>query len=616
MNWRGWQIDLALAGLAALVLSIAWPMRDFATDDPHITYRYAHNLALGHGLIYNPGEHVLSTTAPFYAVLLAQGARLGADIPALSNALGAMAFCAAASSLFLLGQRHEHSWAGLIAAALCVSAPLLWLTLGLESGLYIALVCWGFWAFDAKRWTLCAILLALATIVRNDGIVATGVVVVAWLIEQRPGKIPWRYLAPYLAIVGVWAVWLAVHFGSPIPVTLAVKSIQARFGLTGFYPGTTFLQGIAILWRAWSEQTPIYWLVLLLALVGTITLRRAPWTWMIAAWGVLMMGAYVALRVAPYPWYYAPLAPLLALLIGLGAERIGRWAAQFQKPAGVLAVVMLLTPLLGAQLFSLNHAARATRGPVPPPEEIAAKVLPEAKTDIYRRVGEWLVSNTPPNASVGVLEVGVLGYYADRRMVDFLGLLQPEVARALARGDIFWAVPAYAPDYLALTAVNPLYSYPILRDTWFQRAYQPVTYFEDARFWGSPVTIYQRTGDTSSLEPHRVERPIMDGVTLNSWAADGPQLQPQQPLRVRLTWCASDPLALDRAQVSVYLVDVAWHQAGQHALRYDTSAWPVDMDVEVYGYNSKVWGAFDVAALSIARRPARYGNLGYIAPFY
>jgi len=34
------------------------------------------------------------------------------------------------------------------------------------------------------------------------------------------------------------------------------------------------------------------------------------------------------------------------------------------------------------------------------------------------------------------------------------------------------------------------------------------------------------------------------------------------------------------------------------------------------GYNSKVWGAFDVAALSIARRPARYGNLGYIAPFY
>ena len=588
-NWRGWQTALALAGLAALVLLVAWPLRDLATDDPYITYRYARNLALGHGLVYNAGERVLSTTAPFYAVLLAAGASLGASIPTLSNALGAGAFWAAASSLFLLGRRHERAWAGLVAATLCASAPLLWLTLGFETGLYVALVCWAFWAFDAKRWTLCALLLALATIVRNDAVVAAGVVGLVWLVEQRSGFPPgggieggWRYLLLYVAIVGGWAAWLAAQFGSPIPVTLAAKAIQARFGLTGFYPDTTFLQGIAILWQAWTAQTHVYWLALPLALLGAVALRRARWAWGLVAWGVLVTVAYVVLRVAPYPWYYAPLAPLLALLTGLGAESIGRWVARSRKRAVVLVAVALTLPLLGAQLLSLNHVAHAIQGPVPPPDEIAAKVLPEAKTAIYRRVGEWLATNTPPDATVGVLEVGVMGYYSNRRMVDFLGLLQPEVAQALARGDILWGVPAYAPDYLALTAVNPLYSYPILRDEWFQRAYHPVTRFEDTRFWGSPVTIYRRAEELLPLEPHSVELPVMDGVALTGWAADGPQLQPGTPLRVRLTWRASDPAALDGAQVSVYLVDAAWQEVGQRVLRYDTSAWPSDTDVEVY----------------------------------
>ncbi|MFQ6100127.1 MAG: hypothetical protein ACE5OS_02680 [Anaerolineae bacterium] len=626
-NWRGWQIASVLIGLAVLVLLIAWPLRDLATDDPYITYRYARNLALGRGLVYNVGERVLSTTAPFYAVLLAAGAQLGASIPAFSNALGAASFWAAAGSLFLLARRHRSPWAGLVAATLCASAPLLWLTLGFETGLYLALTCWAFWAFGAKRWALCTSLLALATIVRNDAVVATGVVGLAWLVKQRsPGanrsKSPSRrrhmwgmfacsgcvpdapssptvpsgtraasagkrfpagsHLLLYVAVVGAWATWLALQFGSPIPVTLAAKSIQARFGLTGFYPDTTFLRGMGILWRAWVAQTQAYWLALPLALVGIVALRRARWAWGLAAWGVLVTLAYIVLRVAPYPWYYAPLAPLLALLVGLGAEHIGRWAAGSRRWTAALVAVVLTLPLLGAQLCSLNQAARAIQGPAPPPEEIAAKILPEAKTAIYRRVGEWLAAHTPPDATVGVLEVGVMGYYADRRMVDFLGLLQPEVAQALVRGDILWAVPAYVPDYLALTAVNPLYSYPILRDEWFQRAYRPVTYFEDARFWGSPITVYRRVEGTPPLEPHPVDQPVMDGATLTGWAADGPQLRPGMGLRVRLTWRVSGPGALDGAQVSVYLVDVDWHEVGQRVLSYDTSAWPPRTDVEVY----------------------------------
>ena len=609
ITWRNLLIALGLALLVTLIARSLW---DLATDDPYITYRYARNFALGHGFIYNRGDRVLSTTAPLYALMLAIGARLGADVPTLSNALGALAFWAAAESLFLLGQRHRASWSGLIAAILCASSPLLWLTLGFETGLYIALVCWAYWAFDAQHMTLAAVLLAWATIMRNDAIVAAGVLVLAWLF-QRYGlgtrlftrlsqgrsaplesgskssdlqamaspEILWRWFLLYIVIIGTWAIWLTVQFDSPVPVTLRAKSLQARFGVSGFYPRTSFLHGLTILWRAWGAQSRLHWIALPLALWGAIVLRHSRWAWRTVIWGGLVMMAYVALRVAPYPWYYAPLAPVLALLVGLGVQDIGRRVGRIRRGAGVVAVLVLVLPLLGAQLYSLSRAADAIRGPVPSPDEIASKVLPEAKTAIYRRAGEWLASNTPSDALVGMMEVGVMGYYANRWIVDLLGLLQPEVAHALARGDILWAIPTYVPDYLALTAINPLFTYPILEDPWFQRAYEPVMRFEDERFWGSPLTIYRRTMDVPPMHGQDVSRSVTEGTILEGWAADGPQLWPAMPLRVRLTWRVSTSSALDGAQVSIDLLDPLWDVAGQRVLRYDTSRWPLGTEVEM-----------------------------------
>jgi hypothetical protein len=613
---------LGLAGLVALAF---WPLKTLTSDDPYITYCYARNLAAGRGFVYNAGEHVLSTTASFYALLLAMGARLGADIPRLSNLLGALGFWGAAMSLFLLARRHGSPWAGVIAAVLCASAPLLWLTLGFEMGLYVALVCWAFWAFDARHVALSAVLLALATMVRNDGVVAFGVVALAWILgwhslpigrfipplpsrkadprgDARAGIFPvkafWRWCFLYVAIVGLWAVWLTVLFGSPIPVTLAAKRIQARFGVSGFYRRTSLLGGLVILWRAWADQAWLHWLSLPLALWGAVVLRRARWAWWVVLWGMSAIVAYALLGVAPYAWYYAPLAPAMALLVGLGVESIGthmrtwiltpatriqtRIGKRIGKGAGVVVAVALVLPVLGGQVFSLWRAVLAIEAPVPPPDEYRAKVLPEAKTDIYRRAGEWLARHTPPDAVVGVTEVGIMGYFAQRRMVDFLGLLQPKVARALARGDIRWAIPAYAPDYLALTAINPLYGYPILDDVWFQRAYEPVAYFYDERFWASPVTIYRRTVDAPSLAPHSLGWSVMEGVTLEGWAVDGRQVEARMPLRARLTWRASTPSVLHRARVSVYLLDPSGAPVGQSALRYHTVTWPPNRDVEVY----------------------------------
>ncbi len=83
----------------------------------------------------------------------------------------------------------------------------------------------------------------------------------------------------------------------------------------------------------------------------------------------------------------------------------------------------------------------------------------DPRYSIYRAAGEWLAENTPPDASVGALEVGIIGYYAKRSMIDFAGLIQPAVTDLMQTDTTYkdttiWAVQNYRPQYLVLMASN------------------------------------------------------------------------------------------------------------------------------------------------------------------
>ena len=524
---------LALGLLAAMALTLGLALHPLAVDDAFITYRYAHNLAVGNGFIYNPGRPVLSTTAPLWALILSAGALLWSELPGLANTLSAAGVGAAAFFLFLLGWREKTPWAGLVAAMLLVIWPLLWLSLGLETAFFLSLALAAILAYRSERFFLSAILLALATLTRADGLVLTAVLTADYLLhiffasakhpdaEQTKMVVSWRVILGSAALYAVVLLplvgWLTWQFGSPLPATLAAKRAQAELGITGFYAHTTYLQGLAILFRARLTQTFLYLLFLPALAAGLVALfnsRRYSWARLLVAWGAAHLLGYTILGVTPYYWYYAPLLPGLTAMTAVGIDWSLRRLAIGKVAAWGVGVVWGGL-LLAALLWSDAAMVQALDGPVPPPENRVSKVLPEAKVDVYEQAGRWLNDHTPADALVGVTEVGILGYYSQRPMIDFLGLLEPDVAKALARGDLYWALLHYQPDYLALTAVSPLYAYNLRADPWFQAAYTPVQTFEDSRFWGSPLTIYKRqTPRLALVESGSGELPT-DALPLN-----------------------------------------------------------------------------------------------------
>ena len=473
-GWHAWKLTLGLVYLGVVAGFIFIFFSNWAYDDPFITYRYAYNLIQGLGFVYNPGERVLSTTTPFFTLSLAALGRIWSDLPRLANLIGALSLGLGALFIWDLSRSWETPLVGLAALLLYPSFPLLVTTLGSEMPLFIAL-CLGSYALYARRryaWT--AMLAGLALLTRPDGLLVPGLLALDFLVRVR-GPIPWRAVTLFLVITIPWFAFAWFYFGSPLPATLFTKQQQAAMAISqGFVQGfiTTF-RGYLSWWQ--------YRLETVLIVIGLIfTLFRSRKWLLILAWCALYFLAYTLLGVSRYFWYYAPLVPGFVVLIGLGVT-------------GLVAVVTRLAPSLYASRWTVGLAAllllplafAQVRGVLRYPE------LP-SRLGTYRAVGEWLESNLPTEARVGTLEVGIIGYYAHRPMIDFAGLIQPDVAAQLSRESTYddsamWAVSTYLPEYLVL---HDGY-FPNLEATYVHNNCQGIALFQGSAYdYATDMKVY------------------------------------------------------------------------------------------------------------------------------
>jgi hypothetical protein len=443
--------------------------RGHGFDDPFITYRYAANLAAGAGFVYNAGERVLSTTAPLYGLLLAPAAALGLDVPTASNLTGAASLGLGALAFWRLGRMAGMPVAGGFGLITYPLLPGLAVTLGAETALFIALTLWGMAAL-AGRPGLAGALLGAATLTRADGALGAAICGAALLWRRERGALL-RFCGWYLLVVAPFALAAWAYYGSPIPVTLGAKRSQGRI------PGSrSYLEGL-IAQVGGLAGRPLYWPLLGLATLGLATLRRPAVTALPLAWGAAHALAYSLLGVTAYFWYYGPALTGLVAAAALGAELLARRVRPRAAPglgAGIAAGLALA--LAAGQLGALGYVARN----------------PDQRLGPYQAAGEWLRANTPPGARAAMLEVGIVGFYGQRPIVDFAGLIQPELAAVFRAGQSYdaaarLAVATYRPDYI----VNQEATLPLVTaDPALAARCRAVAAIPDPRH-GTPLAIYR-----------------------------------------------------------------------------------------------------------------------------
>lgn len=425
--------------MAAAVLYWSW-FRWFTgicLEDALITYRYAQNLAAGHGFVYNPGERVLGTTSPLLTlVLAASGYALGpARIPLACNVWMLVAALAvgplAHATLRTLGWSNRVSTAVIL--PLYFHPSMVWVaTGGMETPLVVCLMFLSLYALVSNRHTLAVFAASLLVLTRLDGAIWASLIcgAVLWRARQRA-------LLPFLAGAAVLLPWFSFslgYFHSPLPHSIAAKRAihPEQFGssLADFAAyGRWLLQSIGMTEEVELQHIGAYiWAGL--ACFGVVAIaragRRRP-LWVLPAF-VLLYWLSFFLGRAPmaFPWYQIPLTVCSLTLGTVGAAEFAAAMGAYQEKYNLpqRTPTWLMTAVLAACSATFVYQNYASA--------IHHQMYQTNEDGLRREVGEWLRDQTPREAVIAMEAIGYQGYYAGRRVIDLAGLVSPDVVRIRA----------------------------------------------------------------------------------------------------------------------------------------------------------------------------------------
>jgi hypothetical protein len=436
-NKYSWAVVFLIALLQAGFIIIRFS--GWGYDDAFITFRYAENLYQGVGFVYNPGEKILSTTTPFFTFLLVLLRHLSPNLPQLAFLVGTISLPIGGLFLWDLAYQQKHPITAWFSLLIYPIFPLLLSTLSSEMSLFLALCLVALAFYARSRFTIAAVCLAFATLTRPEGGLVVILLIMHYaLIHRKPP--PWRAILTFVLLCAPWIIFSTLYFGSPIPATLAAKQIQGTMVISqGFAPGlfTILNQSYISRWQ--------YWFMGFLSVIGILSMFQShnQKGWFLPAWGLCHFIALTLLGVTSYFWYYAPIIPGIITLSGLGLESL---LSVLQKQVTLRLRTMRVVGLATVFILGLTIGKHA----------IEKSQFPDQRIQIYRAVGEWIQTHTAKETSVGTLEVGIIGYYAQRRMIDFAGIIQPEISEKLTASTTYadsttWAIQTYHPEILVFT---------------------------------------------------------------------------------------------------------------------------------------------------------------------
>ena len=428
-------------GWTCWLLAAAWKANNgpgFPLVDPWIHLQFARNLHEYGSYSYFKNELVTAgSTSPLYTLLLAAGFLFTSDEFLLSYSLGLLFFAGAAVFLYRLCLLlcPGSPRVALVGVALFLLEPRMhWAALsGMETTLFIALMLACFYYYAAGRWSLLALGLGLLLWIRPEALLLMLTLFIgalAWLLRRSPGegedsaarflRSLWVRMRGALGILASFVVpyflmnlWLA---GSLLPNPVAAKMsyyypVNGAFlsDLAEYLGGHHFLvvapfalAGCVLAVRRAIDRQTTAFLVLLVWSAG-----------MILAYGLDLPYLYQQGR------YLMPVIPailILALAAGNAAlhwaERHRPFSALPRRTAGAVSGVLVL-------IIALQFIARDSA--------LAAEYASSCRhvKDLQVATAYWLRDHTPEDAVVATHDIGAIGYYSGRRIVDIVGLVSP-----------------------------------------------------------------------------------------------------------------------------------------------------------------------------------------------
>ncbi|MCB0338631.1 MAG: hypothetical protein KDD53_03455 [Bdellovibrionales bacterium] len=453
-----------------------WP---FELDDALIYQRYVRNLLNGHGLVFNENERFNALSSPLFTYLLLIGSLFAPSVHAAAMTLSVLSWLGLLFLTAALFGKRLSKMALFILFSMLVSSHYFYETFGLESLLSFALILLALFLYEKHYDFALGIVAALAILTRGENVLCFLVMLAEFYRSKREFPGPRVFIIPALLLGGhfIFHYW---YFGSWMPATLFAKVAQ---GESGLWP--KFWQ-VDHIFSRYIELLPGWFYVFAtpLLLLGLKPLARFTAGRILMLYAVFYFVFYAALGIPAYGWYYVPIVYFVYLATVFGCyeldlftRKLGRLTKGTIMTIGVLIYVFFIKAQVAFSYRAL---------PVPPPSES------------YRSIGDWIAHNTPPGSKVASLEVGALGWYSDRYIVDILGVTSPYNAQYLAKRRFRKFLQRYSPDFILFH--EPLWPQEIsVRHLLKSGKYERVEEFPYTSFG-----LIMRRPEPSQVEPKKI----------------------------------------------------------------------------------------------------------------
>jgi hypothetical protein len=401
---------------SALVYKIGFPL-----DDAWIHQTFARNLALNGEWAFVHGQPSAGSTSPLWSALISIGYFLHINPYVWTFALGwlsLLGMALAGELLFRVHYPEASFWFPWVGVMLAAEWHLVWSAdSGMETGLMAGVVVATFLLLSLKnvRWFILGCLLGLSVWLRPDGLTLLGpVLMVAVLI--RDGGLRDKVLSISKVVAGFLLFFLPYLYfnfrisGNWWPNTFYAK--QAEYQIMTTQPFFLRLANLAAL--------PFIGMGLLLLPAAIFMVFRAVKT---KNWPVIAFFLWWAGYTAIYAWrlpvtyqhgrYLMPAMPIIFLLGAFGLF-------QLLKSRQETRITKFLFTLWLAACIGVEGSFYVV-GAVQYAQDVAVIETEMVNTAL------WVKDNTSPDALIAVHDIGAMGYFGGRRILDLAGLVSPDV---------------------------------------------------------------------------------------------------------------------------------------------------------------------------------------------
>jgi arabinofuranosyltransferase len=408
---------------------------EFIKDDAYISFRYAHNLVTGNGLVFNRGEHLEGFTNFLWVFVVAPFEALGWDLFQVCEVLGTLLgigclFLTGRMTSWIQGERKAlpFLWGALWLAA--SSSFVLWAQAGLEQPLAALLpiagayLLWRAREKDAppKRYLQAGLIMGAGCMTRPElhllAILVGFPLVFDAIRTRKVTRAQLLYVAGILAVTVPCHTFRYLYYGTLVPNTFYVKT---GTGSVVWHVGLKTLRDMFLF-----NTTGALAVVAPLAFANRRHLVEKATMAVIA---VAFMAYYVSVGVDEMQWHrlYLPALPFLCVLAALGAQNLVEVVASLlpevrRAGARELGYAVGWASFMIAAGLSFRFTYQEMGG-FNGHGDLAGTYHPD--------LGKFLVRHERPHALVAFQDMGSTPYHApDIDFLDFFGLTDKTVAHA------------------------------------------------------------------------------------------------------------------------------------------------------------------------------------------